>query len=63
MGKFYVYIKVNTHNIKVNKEDVQQVYSQPKNKHPPLPNYHPIRKTSKTSSLATASSEQEYISV
>lgn len=63
MGKFYVYIKVSTQNIKVNREDIQQVFSQAKVKHPALPPYHSIRKPVKTPSLITNTSDQELSSL
>lgn len=62
MGKFYVYIQVNTHNYKVNREDVREVHSRPKNKCPALPAYHPIHKADRAHSLATSASDQEYLS-
>lgn len=63
MSKFYVNIKVGPKNYKFNKEDVKEVHSQPKKHLPPLPNYHPIHKGSRSPSLATSVSDQEYMSL
>ena len=48
MSKFYVYIHLEQHKYKVNKEDVRTVHSHPKAIHPPLPPYHRIRKGSRS---------------
>ncbi len=63
MSKFYVYIQVNAHNIKFNREDVLQVHSQLKKQLPPLPSYHHIHKGSRSPSMATSASDQEYMSL
>lgn len=63
MGKFYVNIQVGTKNYKFNREDVMQVHSQPKKQLPPLPSYHPIHKGSRSPSLETSASDQEYMPI
>ena len=58
MGKFYVYIQLEKKKFKVCKDDIREVYSLRKIRHPLLPSYNSdVEKEDQQNVLDTSSSE------